>query len=75
MPIPSKSFFAGAVIKPNSIGAVCIFVTNVFAVLAFIDVESEINRKKTLRQGENISRKERVKVDQTQCEVILFFVN
>ena len=71
MPIPSKSFFVGAVIKPNSIGAVCIFVTNV----AFIDVESEINRKKTLRQGENISRKERVKVDQTQCKVILFFVN
>ena len=75
MPIPSKSFFVGAVITPNSIGAVCIFVTNVFAVLAFIDVESEINRKKTLRQGENISRKERVKVDQTQCKVILFFVN
>ena len=74
MPIPSKSFFVGAVIKPNSIGAVCIFVTNVFAVLAFIDFELEINRKKTLRQGENISREERVKVDQTLYKVILFLV-
>ena len=36
--IPSKSFFADAIIKPNSIGAVCIFVTIVIAAFAFIDV-------------------------------------
>ena len=45
MAIPSKSFFAGAIIKPNSIGAVCIFVTNVIAAFAFIDVYLEINRR------------------------------
>ena len=38
MSIPSKSFIAGAIIKPNSIGAVCIFVTNFIAAFAFIDV-------------------------------------
>ena len=38
MSIPSKSFFAGAIIKPNSIGALCIFVTNIIAAFAFIDV-------------------------------------
>ena len=37
-PSPNKSFFAGAIIKPNSIGAVCIFVTNVIAAFTFIDV-------------------------------------
>ena len=36
--IPSKSFFASAIIKPSSIGAVCILVTNVIAAFAFIDV-------------------------------------
>ena len=40
-----KSFFAGAVIKPNGIGAVCIFVTNALAAFAFIDIELEINRR------------------------------
>ena len=44
--IPSKSVFAGAIIRPNSIGAVCIFVTiNVIAAFAFIDVYLEINRR------------------------------
>ena len=43
--IPSKSVFAGAIIKPNSIGAVCIFVTNVIAAFTFIDVYLEINRR------------------------------
>ena len=36
--IPSKSFFASAIIKPSSLGAVCILVTNVIAAFAFIDV-------------------------------------
>ena len=36
--IPSKSVFACAIIRPNSIGAVSIFVTNVIAAFAFIDV-------------------------------------
>ena len=36
--ILSKSVFAGAIIRPNSIEAVCIFVTNVIAAFAFIDV-------------------------------------
>ena len=43
--IPSKSVFAGAIIRPNSIEAVCIFVTNVIAAFAFIDVYLEINRR------------------------------
>ena len=74
MSIPSKSFFADAIIKPNSIGAVCIFVTIVIAAFEFIDVLLEINRKKTLRQGKNISQKARAKVDQTLCKVILFLI-
>ena len=43
--IPSKSVFAGAIIRPKSIEAVCIFVTNVIAAFAFIDVYLEINRR------------------------------
>ena len=43
--IPSKSVFAGAIIRPKSIGAVSIFVTNVIAAFAFIDVYLEINRR------------------------------
>ena len=40
--IPSKSVFAGAIIRPNSIGAVCIYV---IATFTFIDVNLEINRR------------------------------
>ena len=36
--IPCKSIFAGALIEPNSIGAVCIFVACVISAFAFIDV-------------------------------------
>ena len=72
--IPSKSFFASAIIKSNSIGAVSIFVTNVIDAFAFIDVWLKINRKKKLRQGEKILQKGSVKVNQTLCKVILFLI-
>ena len=72
--IPSKSFFASAIIESNSIGAVCIFVTNVIDAFAIIDVWLKINRKKKLRQGEKILQKGSVKVDQTLCKVILFLI-
>ena len=60
--IPSKSVFAGAIIRPNSIGAVCIFVTNVIAAFAFIDVYLEIDRRnhwdkvKTFHKGKEKGR-------------------
>ena len=72
--IPSKSFFASAIIESNSIGAVCIFVTNVIDAFAIIDVWLKINRKKKLRQGEKILQKGSVKVDQPLCKVILFLI-